>query len=94
MNMNSISDPTYRNINEQFCKAYKIAANNNTQRAADEVASSSLIHQSGISLACAKIDGAWQKRVDSSAYGVVTMAIINKCVDTNVLSKHCKQSQI
>ena len=80
MNMNSISDPTYRNINEQLCKAYKIAANNSMKRAADEVASSSPTHQSGISLACTKIDGGWQKRVDSSAYGVVTMTVINKCV--------------
>ena len=26
MNMNSISDPTYKNINEKLCKAYEIAA--------------------------------------------------------------------
>ena len=35
MEMNSISDPTYRNINEQLCKAYEIAANNGMKRAAD-----------------------------------------------------------
>ena len=35
MEMNSISDPTYRKINEQLCKAYEIAANNGMKRAAD-----------------------------------------------------------
>ena len=61
MNMNSISDPTYRNINEQLCKAYEIAGNNSMKKAADEVASSSPTHESGIPLVCAKVDGAWQK---------------------------------
>ena len=38
MNMNSISNPTYKNINanEQLCKAYEIAANNRMKRVADE----------------------------------------------------------
>ena len=94
MNMNSISDPTYRNINEQLCQAYEIAANNSTKRAADAVASSSPTPQSGIPLARTKIDGAWQKRGHSSANGVVTVTVGNKCVDTHVLSKHCKQCQI
>ena len=96
MNMNSISDPTYRNINEELCQAYEIAANNSMKRAADEVASSSSspTHQSGIPLARSKIDGAWQKRGHSSANGVVTVTVGNKCVDTHVLSKHCKQCQI
>ena len=93
MNMNSISDPTYRNINEQLCKAYEIAGNNSMKKAA-EVASSSPTHESGIPLVCAKVDGAWQKRGHSSANGVVTVTVGNKCVDTHVLSKHCKQSQI
>ena len=26
MNINSVSDPTYGNIHEHFCKAYEIAA--------------------------------------------------------------------
>ena len=94
MNMNSISDPTYRNINEQLCQAYEIAANNSTKRAADAVVSSSPTPQSGIPLARTKIDGAWQKRGHSSANGVVTVTVGNKCVDTHVLSKHCKQCQI
>ena len=42
MNMNSISDPTYRNINDKLFDAYEIAANNSMRKAADEVASSSL----------------------------------------------------
>ena len=63
MNMNSISALTYyRNINEQLCKAYEIAANKSMKRASDEVASSSPTHQSGIPLARAKFDGVWQKR--------------------------------
>ena len=94
MNMNSISDPTYRNINEQLCKVYEIAINNSMKRAADEVTSSSPTHQSDIPLARGKIDGAWQKRGHSSGNGVVTVTVGNKCVDTHVLSKHCKQSQI
>ena len=96
MNMNSISDPTYRKINEQLCKAYEIAANNSLMKraAADEVASSSPTHQSGIPLARAKVDGAWQKRGHSSANGVVTVTVGNKYVDTHVLSKHFKQCHI
>ena len=65
MNMNSISALTYyRNINEQLCKAYEIAANNSMKRASDEVASSSPTHQNGIPhpSARAKFDGVWQKR--------------------------------
>ena len=52
MNMNSISDPTYKNINEKLCKAYEIAAvwNSSMEWAADEFSSSSATHQSGISL--------------------------------------------
>ena len=50
MNMDSISDPTYRNINEKLCKAYEIAANSRMEKAADEVASSFPTHQSGIPL--------------------------------------------
>ena len=54
------------------------------KRAADEVASSSPMNQSGIPLACIKIDGAWQKRGHSSADGVVvTVTVGNKCVDTH-----------
>ena len=94
INMNSISDPRYRNINEQLCKANKIATNNSIKRAADEVASSSPTHQSSIPLARAKIDVARQKRGYSSANGVVTVTVGNTCVDTHVLSKHCKQCQI
>ena len=96
MNMCSISDPTYRNINDKLYNAYAIAANESMRKAADEVASSSTFptHESGISMARAKIDGAWQKRGHSSANGVITVTIGNKCVDTYVLSKHCKQCEI
>ena len=41
-----------------------------------------------------KIDGTWQKRGHSPANGVVTVTVGNKCEDTHVLSKHCKQCQI
>ena len=92
--MNSISDPTYGNINKQLCKSYEIAANNSMKRVADEVASSSPRHQSGIPLARVKIDGARQKRGHSSKNVVVTVTVGNKCVDTHVLSKHCKWCQI
>ena len=64
------------------------------KKAADEIASSSPSHQSGIPLARDKIDSAWQKRSHSSANGVVTVTVRNKCVDTHVLSKHCRQCQI
>ena len=94
MNMNSISDPTYRYIDEQPCKPYGIGANNSMKRAADKAASSSSTHQSGTPLAHAKIDSAWQKRGLSSANGIFTVTVSNKCVDTHVLSKHCKQCQI
>ena len=94
MNMSAISDPTYRNINEQLFTAYETAANNSMKKAAEEVASCSPKNESGIPLARAKIDGAWQKRGHSSANGVVTVTVGNKCLDTHVLSKHCKQCQI
>ena len=94
MNMNSISDPTYGNINEQHCKAYEIAANKSMKRAADQLTFFSPTHQSGIHLARAKIHGTWQKRGHSPANGVVTVTVGNKCVNTHVLSKHCKQCQI
>ena len=61
---------------------------------ASEVVSSSPTHQSGIPLSLAKIDGVWQKRGHSSANGAVTVTVGNKCVDTHVLSKHCKQCEI
>ena len=94
MNINSVSDPTYGNIHEHFCKAYEIAANNSMKRASDEVFSSSPTHQSGIPLSLAKTDGVWQKRGHSSANGAVTVTVGNKCVDTHVLSKHRKQCEI
>ena len=78
MNMNSFSDPTY-NINEQLCKSYEIAGNDSMKKAADEVASSSPTHKSGIPLVCAKVDGTWQKHGHSSANGVVTVTVGNKC---------------
>ena len=54
MNINSVSDPAYRN-NEQLCKAYQIAANSSIKTAADEIASSSPTHQTGIPVARANI---------------------------------------
>ena len=56
MNINSISDPTYRNVDDQLCKAYETAENSSTKKAA-EVASSS--HQRGSPLERAKIDHTW-----------------------------------
>ena len=66
MNINSVSDPTYRDINEneQLCKAYETAANNSMKRAC--LMPSSPTHQSDMPLAHAKIHGAWKKRVTSS----------------------------
>ena len=66
------------------------------RKAADEITSSSIFptHESGIPLVRAKLDGAWQKRGHSSANGVVTATVGNKCVDTHILCKHCIGCQI
>ena len=86
MIINSVSDPTYRNIMNNFVKHMK--------RASDEVAFSSPKQQSDIPLAPAKIDGAWQNCGHSSANGVVTVTVGNKYVDIHVHSKHRKQCQV
>ena len=85
MNMNSIADPIYRDLNGQLCKAYEIAANSSVERASDEVASPFPTHQSGIPLARAKIDRAWQKLDHSLGNGIATVTVVNKCVDIHVL---------
>lgn len=96
MNMHCLSEPSYRNINESLSTAYEVAASNSMGKAAKEVIKSgkNKKHSKGITMCRTKVDGSWQRRGHSSLNGVVTAISGNKCVDVQVLSKHCRLCHI
>lgn len=90
-----ISLQRYNAINDKLHKAYAVAAQSSTLKASKEthelIASKSNL-VTNVTDCRVSFDGTWQKRGHASINGVVT-AISGengKCLDTYVMSKHCK----
>lgn len=85
---------TFEDINCQIHNAYVETAQVSMKRAAAQVHSAGPLDSSNVVDAQVSGDGAWQKRGYSSLNGVVTLISAGKCVDTEVLSKKCKECEV
>ena len=89
----------YENIKSDLYNAYLSAAQDSMKSAADEIRNLKLGKENDINdvAQCrVSLDGTWQKRGYSSLNGVVTVIATDsgKCIDTDVLSKHCNSCKI
>ena len=89
MNMHSISEPGFRNINNKLFYAYENAAQESMKNAANAGKGEQIAP--GIYSCRVSLDGSWQRRGYASLNGVVTAINKGKCIDAIVLSKHCRQ---
>ena len=96
MNMHTLSEPSYRNINKELHCVYEKTATESMMQAADSafkecVESGDTVQKDGekIGLCRVSLDGTWQKRGHASLNGVVTACHGGKCLDVHVMSKHC-----
>ena len=79
-----LAENTYTNLNSnEIHKTYESAAKASMKRAASELQDPTLLPTR------VNIDGSRQKRVHASLNGVVTAIVEDKCVDYQVLTKHC-----
>ena len=86
MNMFCLAENAYTNLNSnEIYKAYDSAAKASLKRAAGELQGPTLLPTNKR----VKIDGSRQKRGHASLNGVVTAIVEYKCVDYQVLTKHC-----
>jgi hypothetical protein len=92
MNMHSISEPGFRNINNKLFYAYENAAQESMKNAANAGKGEQIAP--GIYSCRVSLDGSWQRRGYASLNGVVTAINKGKCIDAIVLSKHCRQCMI
>ena len=88
MNMYSISEPSYRKINEKLHETYELVANESMKKAAFEARGEE--NAPDVYSARISIDGTWQRRGHSSLNGVVTIISGGKCIDSMVMSKRCR----
>ena len=88
MNMYCLSHNGYNKINKTVLLAYKDAAEKSMLRAAAEAKrlNDCITELKQIRVS---IDGSWQKRGHNSRNGIVTAVCGDKCVDVEVLTKHC-----
>ena len=90
----------YTAINQNLHTAYVSAASLSMSKAAQEVLLTDCVvpaEENKQATDCAvSVDGTWQKRGYSSRNGVVSVISKHneKCVDYEVLSKHCKACEI
>ncbi|XP_057301380.1 uncharacterized protein LOC130635880 [Hydractinia symbiolongicarpus] len=101
MNVHSISEWTYRNINKDLHDAYQKVAVESMGHAADTALKKcrddgDVIQREDRQLGLCRVslDGTWQKRGHASLNGVVTACHDGKCVDVYVMSKHCSVCQL
>ena len=94
MNMKCISENGYANLTRELSDAYENAAEASKAKAASEVKQSCTVQVDGKHLCQCSLDGSWQKRGHASLNGIVTAISSGKCLDTAVLSKHCKACHI
>ncbi|XP_057293982.1 uncharacterized protein LOC130622537 [Hydractinia symbiolongicarpus] len=87
LNMNCLTPNGYNKIKQSVLIAYKNVAEKSMSRAASEA--NSLGDTTGIKQLRVSIDGSWQKRGHVSKNGVVTAVSGDKCVDVEILTKHC-----
>lgn len=88
-----MAQTTFDNINSDLHNAYLQTAHKSMAEAATQIHNS---NDSSAAVIDTKVsgDGAWQKRGYSSLNGVVTLISAGKCIDTEVLSKKCKQCEM
>ena len=87
MNMKCLSSFAFIQLNKKVMVAYKSAAESSMETAAKEVKRIDIVKN----LPCTRvsIDGSWQKRGHASLHGVVTSISGDKCIDSEVKSRHC-----
>ena len=88
MNLQCMSDKGFNRIQRSAHLAYKNAAKKSMTKAADE-AKSVGDSQADLKQTRVSIDGSWQKRGHTSLNGIVTAVSGDKCVDIEILTKHC-----
>ena len=90
LNMNCLTPNGYNKIKQSVRAAYKDVAEKSMTRAASEAPSvGNQEDAQGIKQLRVSIDGSWQKRGHMSKNGVVTAVSGDKCVDVEILTKHC-----
>ena len=87
MNMFSLANNSFENLQSQLAKAYESVAKMSMKRAADSFRSD--CDTTEPIKKRVKINGAWQKRGHQSLNGFVTAIIDDKCVDIEAFSKFC-----
>ena len=95
LNMESLSEPSYRNIISHLHKAYNNVASNSIVKAVGEIKLNpeNKTHL-GITTCRVSVDGSWKKRRFSSLNGYVAAINHGKCIDVNVMTKCCRQCKI
>jgi hypothetical protein len=95
MNMPSpMAKTTFIEINSDLHNAYVQTAQESMKAASKQIHFNKTVDDSVVIDAKVSGDGAWQKRGYSSLNGVVTLISEGKCIDTEVLSKKCKQCEM
>ena len=88
MNLNCLTLNGFQIVSQDVMTAYKEVANNSMKKAATELQNGDDTNEP--SKIRVSIDGSWKKRGHMSLNGVVTALTGGKCIDVEVLSKHCK----
>ena len=85
---------TFNEINSELHNAYVQTAQESIKEATKQIHFNKTVDDSVVIDAKVSGDGAWQKRGYSSLNGVVKLISEGKCIDTEVLSKKCKQYEM
>ena len=92
-----MSNSSYVNLQSELHVAYVNTARESMKNAADQIRKAQLKQNFDLETpvnTTASCDGTWQRRGYASLNGVVTAISSGKCVDYEVLTKHCKSCQI
>jgi len=85
MNLQCLSQPAYRKLNQKLHTAYETAATKSMQAVAEKIRDTSTKTATNNSSVCrVTIDGSWQKRGHSSLNGVVAATNNGKCLDVHI----------
>lgn len=92
-----MSRSSFENLQSELHIAYVKTARESMKNAADDIRKGELKQDFDSETpvnTTASFDGSWQRRGYASLNGVITAISFGKCVDYEVLSKHCKSCQI
>ena len=89
MNMFSLGNAAYNQINGSLGDAYEQAAEESMKKVASDIKQNTTTNQDPVTCRVS-LDGTWQKRGFSSLNGIVTAMNNGRCIDAHVMSKHCK----